>query len=169
MEQMDRPSREVTVMRNAWTWSARSTCARRRVGAVIATNGRILSAGYNGAPAGMPHCDHTRDKPGGTMDGLLAVFDVLSPGPRMPPQLERDPACKIAVHAEANAIVQAARFGVPIEGTDMFTTMAPCLACASLIINAGLTRVYYAQSYRDPAGLNLLAAAGIYVIEAKPE
>lgn len=135
---MTRPTRDEMLMDMAVVAAARGTCARLRVGAIIANNGRSLSMGYNGAPSGMPHCNHTMDE---------------------------DPAigCTRVVHAEANAIVWAARFGVTVDGTEMFTTHMPCLGCANLIINAGIMRVVYSIDYRDRSGHDLLVTLGIEV------
>lgn len=119
----------------------RSTCSRRRVGAVLALDGRVLSIGYNGAPAGTPHCEHREDvKEGG---------------------------CQISVHAEMNALLYAARHGTAVEGATMFTTLSPCVACASAMINAGLTKVVYADTYRDGAGLDLLYSARMIVLNVR--
>lgn len=129
-----RISRDETMMRVAEAFAARGTCNRLYVGAVISRNGRIISTGYNGRPTGMSHCNHTDEEP-----------------------------CRLAVHAEANAIAFAARHGVSVEGSEIHTTHQPCLDCAKLIINSGLVRVRYWQPYRDPAGLNLLKGARIDV------
>lgn len=172
-----RPSRDIVLMATAGVWSQRSTCSRAHVGAVIATDtGRILMTGYNGAPAGMAHCDHTCDcgaiiPPENdtftivlTADGPEAQYDS---GPSTWRNCTRECAsqapCKLAVHAEANAIACAARYGVNTQGTDLFVTMSPCYACAQLIINAGIVRVAVGELYRDPAGYNLLIGAGIEV------
>jgi len=117
--------------------AARGTCSRLRVGAIIASNGRALSMGYNGVPTGMQHCNHSMDESG--------------------------VGCPNAVHAEANAIVWAARYGVSTDGCDIFTTHMPCLGCANLIINAGIIRVVYSVDYRDHSGLDLLTTVGIEV------
>jgi dCMP deaminase len=142
------------LMRQAEIVAERSTCARAHVGVVIAHDGRVVSQGYNGAPAGMAHCDHTC--------GCASKFakpspltDIHSPG------CPAIGACTIAVHAEANAIAFAARYGVATGGAMLFTTLAPCAACAQLSINAGIIRVVFAKPYRFDLGINLLMDAGV--------
>lgn len=110
----------------------RSTCNRLHVGAVISRDGRVLSTGYNGPPSGLPHCDH-----------------------------ESDVGCEDAVHAEANVIAFAARYGVSVEGAEVYVTHSPCPGCAKLLINAGLSSVYYKTPFRDVSGIVLLTRAGI--------
>jgi dCMP deaminase len=122
-----RPTRTETLLDVAQVIAQRSTCNRLQVGALIARDGRILSTGYNGPPSGMKHCHHVVDEP-----------------------------CEIAVHAEANAIVFAARYGMSTDGAEMYMTHAPCLTCAKLIINAGILVVYYETPFRDMSGVNLL-------------
>lgn len=129
-----RQSRDETLMLMAEAVAGRSTCSRLHVGAIIARNHRAVSSGYNGRPAGMPHCKHLADEASG---------------------------CKQAVHAEANAIAWAARYGAATGGAELFTTHQPCLACAQLIVNAGITRVVFAQPYRKIEGLDLLNVLGI--------
>lgn len=150
----NRPTRDETLMIVAATFAKRSTCSRASVGVVIARDGRILVTGYNGSPAGMPHCDHTCNCGGVyTLPGEPGGHDADCPaGP-----------CKMAVHAEANAIAYAAKHGVRLEGSVMYTTYTPCVPCAQLIINAGITEVFAANAYRDMSGLNLLTMAGIMV------
>lgn len=133
---MDRPSRDDVLMGTARQFARRSTCNRLNVGAVIARDGRVLVTGYNGAPAGMPHCDH---------------------------HTEEGDGCQIAGHAEENAIAFAAKHGVSIDWAELFTTHAPCFRCARLIINAGIQRVVFDIPYRLTDGLDLLSAAGIKV------
>jgi dCMP deaminase len=128
----DRPARHDTLLSTAFLWAERSTCARLKVGCVISREGRILVQGYNGAPAGMPHCDY----------------------PHEPEQC-------LAVHAEANAIAFAARWGVMLEGSMLTCTDEPCINCARLIINAGIVVVQYSRAYRLHDGLKLLRDAGI--------
>lgn len=144
---MRRPSRDDTLMAVAYTYEDRSTCSRAHVGAVIALDGRIIVSGYNGTPAGMAHCDHTCHCNSGGMH-TSAKCGMVAP-------------CKLAVHAEANAIAAAAKFGISTNGAELFVTVSPCYACAQLIINAGLTRVVYSRPYRDESGLHLLAEAGV--------
>jgi dCMP deaminase len=129
-----RPTREETLLQVAGLFAQRSTCSRLSVGAVIARDGRILTTGYNGSPAGMAHCEHEKDEP-----------------------------CAAAVHAEMNAIAFAAREGVATNGAEMFLTHAPCLNCAKLIINAGIVMVYYRSSFRDMNGVHLLKEANVGV------
>lgn len=104
--------------------ATRSTCDRKHVGAVIARDRMILATGYNGSIRGLPHCDEV----GHLMDGGH---------------------CVRTVHAEANAIVQAARSGVRLEGGEIYVTASPCFGCFKLIANAGLARVVFGEFYRD--------------------
>jgi dCMP deaminase len=134
-----RPTLAETMLAAAEVFAARSTCSRLHVGAVLARDGRVLSTGYNGAPSGLPHCEHLDDEP-----------------------------CTVSVHAEANALLFAARHGVATEGAHMYCTHAPCLACAGLIVNAGLTVVAYRHTFRSRAGLDLLLAADILAIPYVP-
>lgn len=138
---MTRPTEEETLVHVAYVFAARSTCSRAHVGAVFALHGRILATGYNGTPAGMPHCAH--DNP---TDISMAVE-----------------GCSDAVHAEANAIAFAARHGVCLEGTTLYTTLAPCLRCAQLIVNVGVVEIVCAENYRVDDGVRLLTRAGIDV------
>lgn len=119
------------------TIARRSTCPRRSVGAILVRGGRILSTGYNGAPSGLPHC---------TDAGC-----ILGP----------DGGCIRVVHAEVNAIAFAAREGIRTEGSTLRTTVSPCLSCAKLIINAGISEVVSLERYRDRSGQDLLESAGV--------
>lgn len=133
-----RPSIDAVLMTIAVAWSERGTCSRRRVGAVIATpNGVTLSSGYNGALSGMPHCA---------------------------PHNDYDP-CSVSEHAERNAIYWAARRGVALAGSQIFTTDSPCVACARAIIQSGIIKVTYNRPYKDDQGLLLLLAAGIEIVK----
>lgn len=136
--QAARPSMDQTLLVMAAQLAQRSTCSRRHVGALIARDGRILSSGYNGAPTGMMHCYHREDE-------------------------RPDQGCKIAVHAEANAIAFAARFGTMVTGATMYTQATPCMACAQLIIQSGIVRVFANEWYRDRSGARLLQDATIDV------
>jgi dCMP deaminase len=158
----NRPTQDETLLSIAHAFQARSTCDRNQVGAVIAREGRIISTGYNGAPAGMPHCDHTYLQVGQIIGrssnlGLMIERDIAG---RMTPSVR---GCVVAIHAETNAIAYAARHGVLVEGATLYTTLSPCYACAQLIVAAGLTRVMYGRPYRDPAGTQFLIDAGVTV------
>lgn len=133
---MTRASRDEVMMDMAFIICGRGTCQRLQVGALISRDGRVLSIGYNGAPAGMDHCNHA---------------------------LNETEGCTRAVHAEANAIVWAARKGIATEGAELFVTHMPCLNCARLIINAGISRVVYHLPYRLTEGVSLLREAGVKV------
>jgi dCMP deaminase len=117
-------------------FARQGTCSRLQVGALLVEGKRIISTGYNGAPAGMSHCYH---------------------------QEGDDRPCHKAVHAEANVIAFAARKGVSTFGSTLYTTHMPCSDCAKLIINAGISKVVYDQEYRSAEGEQLLAEAGIEV------
>lgn len=155
-----RPSRDTILMRQACLWALRSTCSRAHVGVVIASSDyRPLVSGYNGAPAGMPHCDHTckcKYSPSDLLHGPLGIHTVSCPA---------DKPCLISVHGEANAIAYAAREGVLVNKSQLFTTVAPCYPCAQLIINAGITRVVYQADHRDMRGVHLLNVASVEVIK----
>jgi len=123
------------LMSQALIISTRGTCSRAQVGAIITREGRPISTGYNGAPAGLAHCEHGGEEKG----------------------------CEVAVHAEMNAIAFAARFGVGTENAALYCTHEPCANCAKLIINAGISEVYYLEPYRLHDGLHLLETAGVHV------
>ncbi len=114
----------------------RSTCDRAHVGSIIVKDKRILTTGYNGAPAGLPHCDEI---------GHLMIAGH----------------CVRTLHAEQNAIIQAALHGVSVEGSTLYVTHQPCLACAKMIINAGIRRVVYAGHYPDENAVAFLRDAGV--------
>jgi dCMP deaminase len=130
-----RPSRDDVLMDHARLVARRSTCSRLHVGSVAAREGRLLVSGYNGAPSGIAHCDHES-----------------SPGP-----------CQRSVHAEANAIAYAARWGIKLMGAELFTTHSPCLSCSQLLVNSGILRVVFDELFRETEGLELLTQAGIMV------
>jgi dCMP deaminase len=104
--------------------ASRATCDRKHVGAVIVRDRTILSTGYNGSIRGMPHCD-----------------DVG--------HMMQDGHCVATIHAEANALVQAARNGVSIEGASIYVTASPCWTCFKMIANAGIREIYFGEFYRD--------------------
>jgi len=125
----------------------RSTCTRRAVGAVLVKNRHILATGYNGAPKGLRHC----------LDiGCLREQMGIEPG-------ERHELCR-GVHAEQNAIVQAAVFGIPIKGATLYSTLHPCVICSKMLINAGVERIIYLEGYPDDLARELLEEAGIEIV-----
>lgn len=149
-----RISRDTMLMDIAGTVAMRSTCSRQSVGVVISVQGRVLSTGYNGAPAGMEHCRHICDCTG--------PFDLFMGGHHYSACSSLQP-CTVSVHAEANAIAWAARYGVKILGSEMHTTFSPCLPCGQLVINAGIERVVYGREHRDMRGLELCENAGLEI------
>lgn len=133
----ERPELDLYFMRIARVVASRSTCLHRHVGAVIVKGKQIVSTGYNGAPAGQPHCLEI----GCARDGI--------------PSGQRSELCRGA-HAEQNAINFAARFGISIEGATLYTTHFPCSWCAKSIVNAGVARVVFADDYPDPLAKAIL-------------
>lgn len=129
----------------------RSTCLRRAVGAVVVKNHRILATGYNGAPAGIRHCAET---------GCLRETMNIASG-------QRHELCR-GIHAEQNAIIQAAYHGVPIQGATLYCTNLPCSICTKMIINAGIKMIYYSAGYADEMSQSLLAEAGIELLHLDP-
>jgi len=143
----ERPSWNDYFMQIAQIVSSRSTCLRRQVGAIIVRNNQILSTGYNGAPKGVPHCEST---------GCLREKLNVPPG-------ERHELCR-GVHAEQNAIIQAAVNGVSIKGATMYCTHQPCSICAKMIINAEIKTVYVGELYPDKLAEEMFKSAGVQVI-----
>lgn len=150
---MSRPSRDETLMKTALAWAEHSTCSRLAVGAVVSRDGRSFSTGYNGAPAGLPHCDHS-------IQVCLCGSGQYQQGWTVD-QCPAHGGCRTAVHAELNALMYAARFGLATEGAELHTTHQPCLNCAMAIVTVGIIRVVYLHPYRDNGGLDLLIAAGV--------
>jgi len=124
----------------------RSTCLRRQVGAIIVKDKRILASGYNGAPSGVRHCDEV---------GCLREQMHIPSG-------QRQELCR-AIHAEQNAIAQAAVMGVSVKDATIYITTQPCVICAKMIINAGIKRIVYKGDYPDTLAMDLLREAGIEV------
>ena len=127
--------------------AGRSTCLRRKVGAVLVKDRRILCTGYNGAPSGLRHCLEI---------GCLREEMNIPSG-------ERHELCR-ALHAEQNVIIQAARYGTAIEGAILYCTNLPCMICAKMLINAGVSSICYAEGYRDPMSRAILEEAGLELI-----
>lgn len=126
---------------------SRSTCLRRQVGAVIVKDKRILATGYNGAPVGCKHCSEV-----GCLREKLNI-----------PSGQRHELCR-AIHAEQNAIVQAAYSGTSVNGATLYVTNQPCVLCAKLAINAGIVRIVFNGEYPDELAMTLLDEAGIEVV-----
>lgn len=125
----------------------RSTCLRRQVGAVIVRDKRILATGYNGAPKGLAHCSET-----GCLREKLGI-----------PSGQRQELCR-GLHAEQNAIIQAALSGVSIEDSQIYSVTRPCIVCAKMIINAGIKRVVFHEGYPDSLSEQMLEEAEIEVV-----
>ncbi len=127
-------------MNIARTVATRASCDRKFVGSVIVRDRIILATGYNGSIRGLPHCDE---------EGHLM----------------EDGHCVRTVHAEANAIVQAARSGVRIDGADVYVTASPCWGCFRLLANAGVRRIVFGEFYRDPRAFEVANRLGIELID----
>lgn len=140
----ERPSWETYFMEIALLVGKRSTCLRRAVGAVVVKDRRLLSTGYNGAPTHVRHCSET-----GCLREQLQV-----------PSGERHELCR-GIHAEQNAIIQAAYHGVSIRDASLYTTTLPCSICAKMIINAGIKQIYYMGGYADTMSEEMLNEAGV--------
>lgn len=145
---VSRPSWEAYFMDIALLVAKRSTCLRRAVGAIVVKDKRILSTGYNGAPAGIKHCLET---------GCLREKLNIASG-------KNHELCR-GIHAEQNAIIQAAYHGVSIKGASLFCTNLPCSICAKMIINAGISRICYASGYADSMSEEMLKEAGVDIIK----
>lgn len=164
---MERISRNAMLLEMASVMAKRGTCARAQVGVVISRGGRIISTGYNGAPAGMPHCDHENDPILRVAPQLVDQVMSVSQGRIMvvpEPQITIS-GCQIAGHAEENAIAYAAQFGVSLGGSEVHCTHAPCYACSRMLVNAGIKSVTYVTPYRLTEGIELLVKAGIVVAQ----
>ncbi len=147
---MPRPSWDEYFLEVVSVVAKRSTCLRRQLGAVIVKDKRILTTGYNGAPSGLAHCLDV---------GCLRQEKGVPSG-------ERFELCR-GLHAEQNAIIQAASYGVSIQGAVIYTSCQPCVACAKMIINAGIRRVVFGGDYPDPLSRQVLAEAQIEVVQFK--
>jgi len=147
-EKKSRPAWEEYFMDITDLVARRSTCLRRSVGAVIVKDKRLLATGYNGAPSGIAHCCET-----GCLREKLNV-----------PSGQRHELCR-GIHAEQNAIIQAAYHGVSIKDSSLFCTNLPCSICAKMIINAGIRTVWYKSGYADPMSLEMFREANVQVIQ----
>ena len=147
----ERPSWDTYFMDITSLVAKRSTCTRRGVGAILVKNKQILASGYNGAPTGVQHCSVT-----GCLRESLNV-----------PSGERHELCR-GIHAEQNAIIQAALHGTSIKGATLYCTNLPCSICAKMIINAGINQIIYLSGYADTMSEEMLAEAGVDVIKFNP-
>lgn len=154
----DRLSRDKMLMHIAFTVAQRGTCSRLQVGAVFSRDGRIIVTGYNGAPAGLEHCDH------GCMCAASDLQELANGNHEM--GCPAGEPCTLSEHAEQNGIAFAAKHGVALDQSELHVTHAPCLACARSVINAGVKRVLFVHAYRKADGLVLLAQAGVEVFDA---
>jgi dCMP deaminase len=141
---IERPSWDEYFMAIANMVRQRSTCLRRQVGAIIVKDKRILTTGYNGAPKGMKHCSEL---------GCLRDEGDVPPG-------QKHELCR-GIHAEQNAIVQAAAFGVTIDGSTLYCTHLPCVLCTKMLINAGIRRIVAREAYPDNLSRKMLKEAEI--------
>lgn len=144
MAEDTRPSWDEYFMKLAHEVATRTTCMRRAVGAIIVKDRRILASGYNGVPTGLTHCSET-----GCLRQELGV-----------PSGQRHEICR-GLHAEQNAIIQAARYGIDISDSSIYITTQPCVVCAKMIINAGIQEIVYQNPYDDELAMSLLNEAGI--------
>ena len=141
---LDRPSWDDYFMGIADLVAGRATCIRRKVGAVLVKDRRILCSGYNGAPAGLPHCKET-----GCLRRQLNV-----------PSGVKHELCR-GVHAEQNVIIQAAYHGVAVAGATLYCTHQPCSICAKMLINAGIQEIYFRDGYDDPLAMDMFDRAEV--------
>lgn len=129
--------------------ATRATCPRRSVGAVVVKDRRIVATGYNGAPAGLPHCPPEGDKNEWPAGCLISGH------------------CMRSLHAEQNCLLQAAKIGVSCDGAAIYVTCQPCNTCAKMIINAGINRVVYEGDYPDDFSLELFRDSKLAVFRYK--
>lgn len=144
---MQRPSWDQYFMDITRLVATRSTCLRRQVGALLVKDRNILATGYNGVPSGISHCDVA-----GCLRERLNV-----------PSGERHELCR-GLHAEQNAIIQAARHGININGSTLYCTTMPCIICTKMLINAGITTIVYEEGYADELAREMIAEASINVV-----
>jgi dCMP deaminase len=142
-----RPSWNEYFMSIAELVATRSTCLRRHVGAVLVKDRRVLATGYNGAPAGIRHCEET---------GCIRLKTSVPSG-------QRHELCR-GLHAEQNAIIQAAYHGISIAGSSLYCTDQPCVICSKMLINAGIIEIFFLNPYDDPLALEMLEEAGIRLV-----
>jgi len=147
----ERPSWDEYFLRITREVARRSTCLRRQVGAILVRDKRILTTGYNGAPRGLPHCSEV---------GCLREKEGVPSG-------ERHELCR-GLHAEMNALLQAAVHGIRIEGATLYSTTYPCSLCAKMLINCGIRRIVCTEDYPDRLAKEMLRQAGVEVVIVRP-
>jgi dCMP deaminase len=148
---LKRPSWDEYFMTFTRVAASRSTCIRRHVGAILVKDKRILATGYNGAPAGMKHCLEV---------GCLREDTSIPSG-------TRHELCR-GLHAEQNAIIQAAFHGISIKGSTLYCTNKPCVICSKMIINAGIRSICYEEGYDDPLADQMLNEAKVVMTRFHP-
>ena len=144
---MVRPSWDEYFMSIAEMVATRSTCLRRHVGAVLVKDRRLLATGYNGAPAGIRHCEEA-----GCVRRNTSV-----------PSGQRHELCR-GLHAEQNAIIQAAHHGISIAGATLYCTNQPCIICSKMLINAGISAIFFLDAYDDPLAMQMLDEGGVALV-----
>jgi len=137
----NRPSREFIWIQAVQLFATRSTCLKAN-GAILVKENKLIAQGYNGSPSGRPHC---------------IDLEECEVGP--------DGGCIRTVHAEANVICMAAKFGISVEGSTLYSTSSPCYTCAKLLVNSGIKKMVYLEEYRDPSGKELLKSCGVEVVK----
>ncbi|MCD6472994.1 dCMP deaminase family protein [Candidatus Aerophobetes bacterium] len=147
-----RPSWDEYFMEITKLIATRSTCLRRKVGALLVKDKRIISTGYNGAPSGLPHCAEV-----GCLRDKLKI-----------PSGQRQEICR-GLHAEQNAVIQAALHGISTKGTILYCTHQPCVTCAKIIINSGIIKVIFKGNYPDKLASQMLKEAGVELIKWEEE
>jgi dCMP deaminase len=143
---MPRPGWDEYFMEITRLVAKRSTCLRRQVGAVVVKDKNILATGYNGAPSGVAHCLDV-----GCLREKMGI-----------PSGERHELCR-GLHAEQNAIIQAAKHGTNIDGSTLYCTTMPCIICSKMIINAGIRRVVYEEGYSDQLAAEMVRESGVVI------
>jgi dCMP deaminase len=144
---LSRPSWPEYFMTIAKMVAKRSTCLRRHVGSILVKDKRILATGYNGAPTGLKHCAEV---------GCIRQNTSIPSG-------ERHELCR-GLHAEQNAIIQAAYHGISIAGSTLYCTNKPCVICSKMLINAGIVKIFYEKGYDDPLADQMITEAGIEIV-----
>ncbi len=144
----NRPSWDKYFLKITQDVSERATCVKRKVGAIIVQNNRILTTGYNGAPKGFSHCTE--------QTCIRRQMQV--------PSGQRHELCR-GLHAEQNAIIQAAVHGVKIDGGTLYCTYQPCVICVKMMINAGIKRLVYSGGYPDELAAEMLKESDMEVVE----